>query len=186
MVTPSRMCYEDIKPQDLVIVSWDGTKLKGERVPTSEMELHKQVMLERPDLGVLIHSHSLYASTVACVHGSIPVLVDDMAEVIGGVVNCAPYAPAGRHKELAENVRKAIGKEACAVLMGNHGVIAGGRDIDEAIICSQFVEKAAKIYVLAKALGGAIPIPDDHWREERNRYLYKYGRAIDLADVLKS
>ena len=51
---------------------------------------------------------------------------DDMAEVIGGEVHCAEYAEAGHHKELAENARRAIGPEACAVLLGNHGVVRLG------------------------------------------------------------
>ena len=184
LVTPSRMRYEDVTTDDLAVVSWEGAKIKGERVPTSEMELHRQLLLERPDLGALIHSHSPFASLVACTHRSIPVLLDDMAEVIGGEVRCAAYVSAGRHRELAQAARQAIGPEACAVLLGNHGVVAGGRDLDEAIVAAQFVEKAAMILVQAAALGGAKPIPDELWREERYRYLYKYGTPADLADVL--
>jgi L-fuculose-phosphate aldolase len=185
LVTPSRLNYEEVTTKDLVVVSWEGKKLKGDRIPTSEMELHRQIFLERADIGALIHSHSTYASTVACVQKSIPVLIDDMAEVVGGVINCSPYIPAGKHHQLAQNAREAIGPDAFAVLLGNHGVVCGGRDLNEAVICSQFVEKAAKIYIQARAIGGVVPIPDELWREERDRYLYKYGKAIDLQDVLK-
>jgi ribulose-5-phosphate 4-epimerase/fuculose-1-phosphate aldolase len=108
-----------------------------------------------------------------------------MAEVIGGEVRCARYAPAGRHRELAQAVREAIGPDACAVLLGNHGVAAGGRDLSEAITACQFVEKAAMIFVQAQAIGGVQPIPEELWREERHRYLYKYGRAEDVADILQ-
>jgi len=184
LLTPSRMKYDDIKPDDLVVISWQGARIKGQRVPTSEMELHRQLMLERPDFGALIHSHSPYASTVASVHRSIPVLVDDMAEVIGGEVHCSIYVSAGKHKEMAEAARKVIGKEACAVLLGNHGVVAAGRDLDEALVAAQFVEKAAFILIHAQPLGGAKPIPDKLWREERYRYLYKYGKPEDLESVL--
>lgn len=185
LVTPSRVNYEECGPEGLVVVSWDGVKLRGERVPTSETELHRQIMLERPDLGVLIHHHAPWSSVFACARQGIPVLSDDMAEVIGGAVNCAPYVPAGRHKELAVAARAAIGPDACAVLMGNHGVICGGRSLYEAVVCCQFVEKAAQIYLQARAIGGVVPIPEDLWREERHRYLYKYGRAEDLAEVLR-
>lgn len=126
VVTPSRVNYEELQPEDLPLVSWEGVKLKGERVPTSETELHRQIMLGRPDIGAIIHSHSPWASVCACAHRAIPVLSDDMAEVIGGPVNCAPYVPAGRHKELAAAAREAIGPDATAVLMGNHGVLVGG------------------------------------------------------------
>jgi L-fuculose-phosphate aldolase len=185
LVTPSRVKYEEVQPDDLVVVGWEGGVVRGHRVPTSETELHRQLMLERPDLGAIIHSHSPWASVCACAHRSIPVLSDDMAEVIGGEVRCARYAPAGRHRELAQAVREAIGPDACAVLLGNHGVAAGGRDLAEAIVSSQFVEKAAMILLQAQAIGGVKPIPDELWREERHRYLYKYGKPEDVAEILK-
>jgi L-fuculose-phosphate aldolase len=183
LVTPSRMNYEEVTPADLVVVAWEGGVLKGERTPTSETDLHRQIMLERPDIGAIVHSHSEWASVCACAHRSIPVLVDDMAEVIGGKVNCSTYAPAGRHVELAKNARDAIGPDATCVLLGNHGVVAGGRDLKEAVIASQFVEKAANILIHAEMIGGVKPIPDELWRWERDRYLNKYGKPEDMDGV---
>jgi L-fuculose-phosphate aldolase len=180
LVTPSRMKLEEVVPEALVVAGWEGGVVKGERLPTSETDLHRALLRERQDLGALIHSHSMWASVCACAHETIPVLVDDMAEVIGGEVRCSEYRPAGHHKEVAEAARAAIGPEACAVLLGNHGVVAGGRDLSEAAICAQFVEKAAAIWVLGRALGGVQPIPKPLWREERDRYLYKYGKAADF------
>jgi L-fuculose-phosphate aldolase len=185
LVTPSRVRYEEVQPDDLVVVGWEGGVVRGHRVPTSETELHRQIMLARADLGAIIHSHSPWASVCACAHRSIPVLSDDMAEVIGGEVHCAKYAPAGRHRELAAAAREAIGPNAGAVLLGNHGVVAGGRDLAEAIIAAQFVEKAAMVMIQAAAIGGVKPIPEELWREERHRYLYKYGKPEDVADILK-
>lgn len=184
LVTPSRMDYESLGPENLVVVAWEGGVLRGERVPTSEMELHRQILLERPDLGALIHSHSPWASVCACAHRSILVLADDMAEVVGGEVRCSDYVPAGRHRELAQAARETIGPDAGAVLLGNHGVVAGARDLDEAVIACQFVEKAAMILVHAESLGGVKPIPEARWREERDRYLHKYGTREDLEDLL--
>lgn len=186
LVTPSRMNYEDVQPEDLVVVAWEGGVLRGRRVPTSEMELHRQVLLARPDLQALIHSHSPWASVCACAHHGIPVFSDDMAELIGGEIHCAPYAPAGHHRELALAASKAIGPDACAVLLANHGVLAGGRDLAEATVACQLVEKAAMALIQAEALGGVKPIPEPLWREERHRYLYKYGKPEDLAEVLGS
>ena len=185
LVTPSRMAYEETTPNDLVVVGWQGGVLRGTRLPTSETELHRQILLARPDLGALVHSHSPWASVCACARKSIPVLTDDMAEVIGGEVQCARYVPAGRHRALAAAARDAIGPDACAVLLANHGVVAGGRDLAEAIVACQFVEKAAMIFVHAAAIGGAVPIEEALWREERERYLTKYGRPEDMAELLK-
>jgi len=184
LVTPSRMNYEDVTPDDLVVVGWDRGVVRGRRIPTSEMELHRQILLERPDLGVLIHAHPLWATTCACAHVSIPVIVDDMAEIVGGEIRCAPYVPAGHHQELARAVREAIGLDAKAVLMGNHGVLAGGTTLDRAIACIQVVEKTAMMFVQAHALGGARPIPEALWREEHHRYVHKYGKPEDLKGLL--
>jgi L-fuculose-phosphate aldolase len=184
LVTPSRTAYEEMTPDDLVVVGWRGGVLRGKRLPTSEMELHRQILLARPDLGALVHSHSPWASVCATARKVIPVLTDDMAEVIGGEIRCARYAPAGRHRELAAAAREAIGPDAGAVLLANHGVVAGGRDLAEAVVASQFVEKAAMILIQAEAIGGAKPIPEELWREERDRYLHKYGKPEDLAGVI--
>jgi L-fuculose-phosphate aldolase len=178
------MIYDEVTPDDLVVVGWEGGVLRGNRVPTSELELHRQILRKRPDLGALVHSHSPWASVCACAHRSIPVLADDVAEVIGGEVQCAPYVPAGRHRELALAAADSIGPDACAVLLGNHGVVAGGRDLAEAVVASQFVEKAAMILIHAQAIGGVQPIAETSWREERHRYLYKYGKPEDLAGVI--
>ncbi len=185
LVTPSRVRYEEVQPDDLVVVGWRGGVVRGHRVPTSETELHRQLMLARPDLGAIVHSHSPWASVCACAHRSIPVLSDDMAEVIGGPVHCARYVPAGRHRDLAQAARDTIGPDACAVLLGNHGVVAAGRDLDEAVIAAQFVEKAAMVFIQAQAIGEIKPIPDELWREERHRYLFKYGKPEDVADILR-
>ncbi len=171
LATPSRMKYEDVKPEDLVVVDWEGKPLRGHRTPNADMELHRQVLLQRPDLGAIIHSHSPWASVCACSHRSIPVLTDDMAAVIGGEVRCARYVPAGRDRDLARAARETIGPDACAVLLANHGVVAGARDLAEAVVAAQIVERAATILIQAEALGGVTPIAEQHWRAERMRYL---------------
>ncbi len=83
-------------------------------------------------------------------------------------------------------MRSAIGPDACAVFIANHGVICGGRSLEEAVYCCQFVEKACMIYLQAQAIGGAKPVPEESWRQERQRYLHSYGKAEDVSDVLKS
>jgi L-fuculose-phosphate aldolase len=171
LVTPSRMKLEEIKPEDLVVVDWEGSVIGGHRQPTIDAELHRQVLLHRPDLGALIHSHSPWASVCACSHRSIPVFTDDMAAVIGGEVRTTRYVPAGQDRELAQAARDAIGPDASAVLLANHGVVAGGRDLAEAVVAAQIVERGAMIFIQSEALGGATPIAEQHWRGQRARYL---------------
>jgi L-fuculose-phosphate aldolase len=184
LVTPSRIKYEDVKPEDLVVVDWEGRPLRGHRVANPDVDLLRQVLLERTDLGALVHSHSPWASVCACSHRSIPVLTDDMAAVIGGEVRCARYIPAGREQDLARAARDAIGPDACAVLLANHGVVAGGRDLAEAVVAAQIVERGAMIFIQAEAIGGVTPIAEQHWRAERTRYLRQPSKPDEPAPAL--
>jgi len=99
-------------------------------------------------------------------------------QIIGGQVNCTHYVPAGQHTRIAEEVANTIGDEN-AVLLANHGVMCCGRDLEEAFVASQILEKAAFMMLAAAANGEVISIPEEHVRSERHRFLYKYGTASD-------
>ena len=178
IVTPSRVSYSAIEPGDFVTVSPEGTVMAGHRVPSSETEIHRVVLNKKPDTGAIIHSHSPYATAVSCLHQGIPVFVEDMAQIIGGEVHCTRYVPAGQHKRIAEEVGRTIGEEN-AVLLANHGVLCCGRDLDEALVANQVLEKAAMMMLAAGGREKIIPIPEEFVRSERHRFLYKYGTAKD-------
>jgi L-fuculose-phosphate aldolase len=175
LITPSRVDYATMTPDDLVVVSPEGEQVKGQRVPSSELLLHQAILKARPDFGALVHTHSPYASAIACARKPLPVCVEDMAQIIGGTVNCAPYVPNGHHKELADAAAKAIGPNATAVFLANHGPIVGGRNLAEAVTASRVLEKAAQVYLLSQPIGGPQIISEDHVAEERHRLLFKYG-----------
>lgn len=175
LITPSRVDYSEMVPDDLVVVDWSGKKIKGERLASSETDLHRELLATRLDMGSVIHTHSPYASSVACAGVSIPVCVEDMAQVIGAEVRCSEYVPGGKHAELAEKACEAMGDESFAVLLANHGPVVGGRTLAEAVIASRVLEKAAFIYVTARTLGQFNEISLEAVCEERQRYLYKYG-----------
>jgi L-fuculose-phosphate aldolase len=182
LITPSAVCYDTMAPDDFVVVSWDGTQvLRGHRVPSSETEMHRRLMLRRPDLGAFIHTHSTYASTLSCVGRSIPACVEDMAQLIGGDVRCAPYVCGSFHDELAEGACRTIGEDSAAVLLANHGSVVGGRRLAEAVVACEVLEKAAAMTVHAAPFGGVIPMPPEMVIEERQRFLYRYGRVADGA-----
>jgi len=176
LITPSRMDYATLQPEDLVLVSMDGEQLEGARVPSSETALHRLVLAQRPDLGAVVHSHSPYASVLACAHRTLPVCVEDMAQIIGGDVHCAPYTPGGRHQALADAAVAAMGQDACAVLLANHGALTGGHTLAEAVVATEVLEKAAMLYLFAEQLGGCQRIPAECVAEERHRFVYKYGK----------
>jgi L-fuculose-phosphate aldolase len=179
LVTPTRMEYRAIQPADLVLVSWEGGPLAGRRLPSSEMELHRQVLLARADLGAVVHTHSPWATVVAAARRSLPVCVEDMAQVLGGEVPCARYVRGGLHAELGRAACEALGGTTSAVLLASHGAVVGGRTLAEAVVASRVLEKAACAFVMGHALGGAVPIDAEAVASERDRFLHKYGTADD-------
>jgi len=178
IVTPSRIGYDIIQPSDFVVVSSEGKVVAGHRLPSSETEIHRAVLNKKGNVGAIIHSHSPYATAVSCLHLAIPPFVEDLVQIIGGQVNCTRYVPAGQHTRIAEEVANTIGDEN-AVLLANHGVMCCGRDLEEAFVASQILEKAAFMMLAAAAKGEVVPIPEEHVRSERHRFLYKYGTASD-------
>ena len=178
IVTPSRTAYAEIEPSDFVTVSLEGNVVAGHRLPSSETEIHRVVLVKKGDTGAIIHSHSPYATAVSCMHQSIPVFVEDMAQIIGAEVHCTQYVPAGQHKRIAEAVGATIG-EANAVLLANHGVLCCGRNLDEALVANQILEKAALMMLAAGGRDRVISIPEEFVKSERDRFLHKYGTAKD-------
>jgi L-fuculose-phosphate aldolase len=176
MLTPSRIDYDKMERDDLVVIDLEGKVIEGKRLPTSEKELHRQIYLSRKDVGAVVHNHSVYATAVACIGHDIPAMNEEMSQVIGGEICCTKeYIPAGRHAELAEESVRALGGRN-ASLIQNHGIVCCGVDLEEALIVCLIAEKAARIYMTVGNTGNIIKIPDELIQEERDRYLYKYGK----------
>jgi L-fuculose-phosphate aldolase len=176
LITPSRVDYQQMTPDDMVVVSWEGEKISGHRPPSSELDLHRLLLVNRPDLGAIVHTHSPYATALSCAHRGLPVCVEDMAQIIGGPVRCSEYVPGGHHRQLGEAAWAAMGPDVTAVLLANHGPVAGGRNLSEAVTAARVLEKAAFLYVTACQMGSCTEISADEVTEERNRFLFKYGK----------
>lgn len=155
-ITPTSVRYETMKPDDVVAMRLDGTILGGEKQPSSEWRMHAAVYRAFPDTGAVFHTHSPHATAFAVVHRPIPATLIEMHFFLGGDVPCAKYARPGTD---------AVGENAAAVLAGkggclleNHGVLAVGRDLDEAYLRAEYIEDAAKIYILANTLGTPVTV----------------------------
>ena len=175
MLTPSRIDYYEMRPEDLVIVDYDGNKLSGERSPTSEMHVHRLIYARRGDVGAVVHCHPRYASAMCATGEGIPPIFEEMSQLIGGGIPITPaYAPAGKHMELAGLTADAIGDKN-AVLIRNHAPVCCGANLKEALVCCQLTEKAAACYIAIKDRFTAHAIPAEYVESERHRYLYQYG-----------
>lgn len=178
-ITPSRVPYESMTPDDLVGMSSDGTRIHSDNLPSSETEIHRQIYSQNPDIAAVIHSHALSSMSASTLHQEIPTILEEQAQVIGGPIPCARYVRAGRHADLAQSVLAALNGTQ-GVLLANHGAIALGRDLDEAIAVALVIERVCEAY-LATAGSGLHPVhvPESAVEYERGRWLYQYGRESD-------
>lgn len=151
-VTASRVPYHRFTVEDVLIVDEEIEPVAGDGVPSSESLLHMAVYRARPDVGAVIHTHSVYASAYAVAGRPIPALLDEQVVALGGAVDVAEYG-ASASEQLAENAVAALGQRA-AVLLRNHGAVGVGADLEEAIAVVELVERVAKIGVLSAILDG--------------------------------
>jgi L-ribulose-5-phosphate 4-epimerase len=179
LITPSAMDYATLVPEDLVTVSWEGARIKGHRLASSETQTHRLLLLARPDMVASVHAHAPYACVCSAAHRTVPVVMEDMAQSLGAEVRCSIYVAGGRHLELAEAAVAALGKDSNAVLLANHGPFVLGATLKAAVVGIQVLEKAAMAFVLGGLIGGAVPIPHELVEEEHNRFVNKYGRPED-------
>ena len=176
VLTPSRVASANMQPDDLVLVGMDGQKLWGERTPSSEKEVHRQIYMKRPDIGAVIHCHSIYASAVSAAGADIPPIVEEVSQLIGNGIYCTKeYVRAGEHARLGEQAAAFL-QDNLAVLLRNHGPVCCGKDIDEALLCCQVVEKAARMLLALDTNLRALPIPEEAVVLEHDRYLNVYGK----------
>ena len=157
-ITPSRVPYRRLTADDILVIDFQGDPVEGEGVPSSETPAHLAVYQARPDVGAVIHTHSVYASALAVAGLEIPAILDEQVVSLGGPIPVAEYAMSAS-QELADRACAALG-EGNAVLLRNHGVLGVGRDLEEAASVCELVERLAQVYVLALGLGRATPLPD--------------------------
>jgi L-fuculose-phosphate aldolase len=158
LVTPTGMPYEQLAAADIVAVDWDGTP-HGRRLPSSEWRFHRDIMQARPEVSVVLHAHAPFATSLACLHRSIPAF-HYMIAVAGGVdIRCAPYATFGTEALSRHAVAALHDRRAC--LLANHGMIALGHDFDAAFALAIEVETLAEMYWRTCQLGEPVLLDPD-------------------------
>jgi L-fuculose-phosphate aldolase len=153
VITPSGRPYAELTLDDIVLVNYRTSKYEGNIKPSSEKELHCEIYRTRKEIGAVIHTHQMNASTVATARREVPPILDDMAQLIGPSVRVAEYALPSTKKIVTKTVKALDGR--MAALMANHGAVCIGRDIEEAFVVCQVLEKACKAFIEAEFLGGA-------------------------------
>jgi L-fuculose-phosphate aldolase len=151
LITPTGVPYETMRPGDLVELAADGTVRPRQKEPSSEWRLHRDVYARRPDVGAIVHTHSTFATVIACLRQ--PVRAVHYALAFAGVaeVPCAPYSTYGT-QELSQAAVSTLGSgHAC--LLANHGLIAVGPRLAHALRVAREVEWVAEVSWRASQAG---------------------------------
>ncbi|MBN1890617.1 MAG: class II aldolase/adducin family protein [Thermoflexales bacterium] len=147
-ITPSNYDYLKMSPGDVCVMDWQMKVLEGTLKPSIEGGMHAAVYQVRADVNAIIHSHQVYASTLALIDAPIPALFDEQVRYLGRSVEIIPYAPSGTGF-LKKNVQSKVRNGHNAYILKNHGALVLGADTERAVHNLGLLEKCALAYLLA-------------------------------------
>ena len=168
VITPTGLAYEDSSAGDMVAMQMDGS-FAGARKPSSEWRFHRDIYAARPEAGAVIHTHSPFATSLACMGLDIPPFHYMIARFGGADVRCARYATFGT-QALSDAVVEALdGRSAC--LMAHHGMLVFGAGLEQALALAGELEGLCEQYWRVLQIGTPRLLPE----EEMARVLEKFG-----------
>lgn len=166
-ITPTGIEYFKTRPEDIVVLTVDGEKVDGDKLPSSELEMHRVFYERRTDIDAIIHTHTIYATTLSCLNKPLPP-VHYLVALAGPDVRCAKYATYGT-KELAENAFEAM-KDRKSVLLANHGLLAGANDLLNAFNIAEEIEYCSEIYYRTMCAGEPVILPEEEMKLMLNKF----------------
>lgn len=173
LVTPSGLPYEKTKPADIVFVDAAG-KASGKREPSSEWRFHHDIYRTRKECLAVVHTHSSFATTLACLRMEIPAFHYMIAVAGGNSIRCAPYATFGTQALSDRALAALAGRNAC--LLANHGMIALGADLDGALALAVEVESLCEQYWRVLQIGNPALLSDEEMAIVIDKFR-TYGKA---------
>lgn len=149
-ITPTGMAYAGLEPDDIPLMALDGSH-RGRRKPSSEWRFHRDLYAARPEVGAVLHAHSPFAVSLACLRRDIPPFHYMIARFGGDTIRCADYALFGTAELSAAALAAMQDRKAC--LLANHGLLVAARDLDEALSLAIELEELCEQYWRACQLG---------------------------------
>jgi L-ribulose-5-phosphate 4-epimerase len=175
VIKPSGIRYEDLTPENMVVVDQDGKVVEGKYKPSSDTFAHVFVYRHRPDVNGIVHTHSTFATVWAAVGKPIPPVLTAICDEFGGPIPVGAYARIGGD-EIGQEIIRSIG-DSPAILMKNHGVFTIGKTPEAAVKAAVMVEDVARTVFYALQLGQLDEIPAEEIARAHHRYLEEYGQS---------
>jgi L-ribulose-5-phosphate 4-epimerase len=174
VVTPSGLEYEDLGPQDMIVVDLELKVIDGKYRPSVATNLWTAILKARPEIHAVIHSHSPYASAFSVVDKPIPIITETMANWFGQPIRVSRYAHLEDDHFVTAPV-EALG-ESFAVLLGQHGPITIGKNLHDALERAVTLEEAAKTYAVARDIGTPLEFSTEQATRSFEYYHNRYGQ----------
>ena len=152
-ITPSGVLYDQMKPEDIVIMDMEGNKLEGEYKPSSEKALHNEIYKARPDVQAVVHIHSVYAIAFSSVDIELPVTCIELLSV-GAPIPVADYRCPGTQEVGSDAAKYFVDYPRLkGLLLKNHGMVTIGKSLNDAYQNAYKLETGAEIYHLSLQTG---------------------------------
>jgi L-ribulose-5-phosphate 4-epimerase len=174
VIKPSGLKYEDLRPENMIVVNVEGDIIEGNLKPSSDTASHLYIYRARPDVNGIVHTHSRYATAFAAIGKPIPVYLTAQGDEFGGPIPCGGFALIGG-EEIGQVVVESIGTSP-AVLLKNHGVFTVGKNAEGALKAAVMVEDVAATIWLALQIGQPDVISDENVAKLHHRYMNVYGQ----------
>jgi len=175
LVTPSGMVYEDLKPSDILVINMDGNVLDGTLAASVDTQALLYIYRHMPKVNSIIHTHQPYATAVSLVADELPCCITTLANATKGAVKVCPFVSAASIDMGVQTVEHA--GDTLAVILKNHGVIALGDSLKQALYACIYLEEAAKTYVIARSMGGEIAMLTPDQIDQAVKIFEYYGQG---------
>jgi L-fuculose-phosphate aldolase len=180
-ISPTGMAYEALVSEDIPLMDLEG-RWYGRRRPSSEWRFHRDIFNSRPDVAAIVHTHSRFATALACHGRGIPAFHYMVAVAGGAEIRCAPYRTFGTQALSDAAIVALERRRAC--LLGNHGLIAVGADLSAALSLAGEVENLAAQYCAALAIGEPRILDEAEMRIIGEKFRH-YGQQDATDDDLR-
>jgi L-ribulose-5-phosphate 4-epimerase len=174
VIKPSGVPYEQLTPENMVVVDLQGKVVEGHLKPSSDTFAHVYVYRHRTDVNGVVHTHSTFATAWAAAGKPIPPILTAICDEFGGPIPLGGYAKIGGD-EIGQEILRSIGSSP-AILMKNHGVFTIGKTPGLAVKAAIMVEDVARTAFFAFQLGHPDEIPPEEVERAHRRYLEEYGQ----------
>lgn len=174
LVTPTAMAYDTMIPEDIVVVDCEGRVIEGIRKPTSDLKAILYILNHMPEVNAVIHTHQPKAVALSLITDKLPLISTTMVDEVKDEVNVAPFTISSDEGMGIQTVEYAT--RALCVILKNHGIMAFGKDLEQALSAAIYLEESCEVYMSALATGKDITVLTKEQAEAEDAPRGYYGQ----------